>query len=136
MAMGKPKGEWADREDYCAWLAFGRTDETARAGEGDFRRLPIGKISNQDNEVARAARLAPSGLNNQPWRLEFRENGVSVTHVPRGPMKLVTKKKVDKISLGIVACHIEIAYAHQGRLVDSVTPSTEGKGFAIEVKLA
>jgi hypothetical protein len=133
MAMGKPKGEWADRDPYCAWLAFGRTDEPARGGEADFKRLPIAKISAEDNPVARAARVAPSGMNNQPWRLEFADGLVRLVHVPRGAMKVWTKKKSDKLSLGIAARHVELALAHGGKTVESVTPADRAGAFAIEI---
>ena len=51
------------REDYRYLLAFGKIDVPFRAREQDFKRKSVLEISNEDNAVARTARLASSAAN-------------------------------------------------------------------------
>ena len=55
LGMAKPL---EPREDFCIMLAFGKTDVSLRRDVSEFKRLPIGEISNEDNPIAQAARLA------------------------------------------------------------------------------
>jgi hypothetical protein len=130
VGIGKPK---VAKPGFCIFLAFGRAAEGLRTSESDFDRLPLAKISDTDNPVARAARLAPSAVNNQPWYLKFGDDEVTITHVPRGLLKLVLKGKMDKISLGIVTRHVVVALEHEGREILAVKPQLDGKDFAVRV---
>lgn len=56
LGMGNPK---AKQDDFCIMLAFGKSDVPFRTGEQEFNRLPVCEISNTDNPIAQAARLAP-----------------------------------------------------------------------------
>ncbi|MDR1450088.1 MAG: hypothetical protein LBI84_07815 [Propionibacteriaceae bacterium] len=126
-------GPKAKRPDFTVLLAFGPTDEPPRA-EADASRLPLDRISAQDNPVARAVRLAPSGVNDQPWLLEFSDKLVRLVHQPRGAMSLVLAKKMDKISLGIAARHAAVALEHEGCQVSGPTAAcTEAGRFAIDL---
>jgi nitroreductase len=70
--MARPK---ESQENYRILLAFGNSTVPLRRGESDFKRKPVVEISNtppgtgEDNPVASAARLAPSAVNFQPWKL-------------------------------------------------------------------
>ncbi|MDR1387085.1 MAG: hypothetical protein LBJ44_05755 [Propionibacteriaceae bacterium] len=126
-------GPKAKRPDFTILLAFGPTGEPPRA-EAEASRLALDRISNQDDPVARAVRLAPSGVNDQPWRIEFAAGAVRLVHQPRGPMSLVLAKKMDKISLGIAARHAAVALEHQGHQVTGATATTAADGrFAVEL---
>jgi hypothetical protein len=70
LGMGKPE-EGQGTEDFCILMVFGHTQAPLRNGEADFKRLPLNKISNEDNAASRAVRLAPSAQNSQPWELRF-----------------------------------------------------------------
>ncbi|MDR1187453.1 MAG: hypothetical protein LBK95_08355 [Bifidobacteriaceae bacterium] len=129
IGLAKPK---AKRPDFTIALAFGPTDEPPRQPEA-FNRLDLSAISDQDNCVARAVRLAPSGINDQPWRLEFDEGLVRLIHTRRGPFSLVLAKKVDKISLGIATRHAVVALAHEGHEVSSVVAADHSGSFCLEV---
>jgi nitroreductase len=119
---------------YSNLLAFGTPNEPMRAGEADFRRLPIGTISNADNAVARAARLAPSGLNDQPWTLEFDGDLIRVTQTPRGAFRLMTGRS-DKLSMGILVRHLTVALDHEGTPVRGIDVDVSGKHALITVHL-
>ena len=130
LGMAKPN---APAADFCIMLAFGKTDMPPRQDIKEFKRLPIGEISNADNAIAEAARLAPSAMNSQPWQLDFSAGKVTARYLGRGLSKLVLKKKMSKIDLGIVTRHIELALLEEGKSLLSVTPIADEKAFAMEV---
>jgi hypothetical protein len=130
--LGMAKPNEAER-DYCILLAFGKTDVPMRKAEGEFERLLLSEISDQDNPAARAARLAPSAMNSQPWKLHFESGKVVIRYFGRGLMKLILGKKLSKIDLGIVTRHVETALRHEGKTNLSITPKTSGKTFEIEI---
>jgi nitroreductase len=132
MGMAKPLEPAAD---YCILLAFGSTTVPARNGEADFKRRSVADISNEDNAVARAARLAPSAVNFQPWRLEFSPGKVVVKYTPKGIGKLLAGK-MQKIDVGIITKYVELALEHEGKTVVAVTPQDTGKYFRLEVAYA
>ena len=130
LGMAKPN---ASSDDFCITLAFGNTDVPPRADVRDFKRLAIGEISNIDNAVTQAARLAPSAVNSQPWKLEFTDEKVAIRYFGRGITKLVLKNKLSKIDLGIATRHVVVALRNVGKTVGTITPIIDAKGFAIEV---
>jgi hypothetical protein len=130
LGMAKPN---EPERDYCILLAFGKTDVPTRKAEGEFKRLPLSEISDQDNPVARAVRLAPSAMNSQPWKLHFESGKVVIRYFGRGLLKLLLRKKLNKIDLGISARHVEAALIHEGKTILSITPKTGGKTFEIEI---
>jgi hypothetical protein len=128
-ATARPK---EPQEKYRILLAFGNTDSPLRGGEGDFKRKPILEISNEDNLVARAAELAPSANNLQPWKLDFTPGKVTVEFHGKGIGQLLMGK-LQKIDLGIVLKHTELALEHDGKKITSITPQNNSKPFAVEV---
>jgi hypothetical protein len=136
MMMPKPKAAPNQGEVYCVMLAFGGSSVPLRDSEGDFDRLELERVSGADNEVARAVRVAPSGMNAQPWQLAFEGDSVRLTHTPRGKFRLVLAKKSDKISLGIALRHIVETLRHSGRRVTGIGLDRAGKRLAIDVDSA
>ncbi|MDR1328163.1 MAG: hypothetical protein LBK23_01000 [Oscillospiraceae bacterium] len=126
--MASPKEQ---APDYRILLGFGKTDVPLRRGEGDFKRKKISDASNADNAVARAARLAPSAVNFQPWRLVFEDGKVTVAANVRGVGKLLPGR-LYLYDLGIALKHVEVALEHEGKTVTSFTPRGSGKTFAVE----
>ena len=130
--LGMAKPNESDK-DFCIMLAFGQTNVPMRQSIREFKRLPIGEISDIDNAVSQAARLAPSAMNSQPWKLEFKESKVTIRYFGRGFSRLVLKKKLSKIDLGIATCHIELALINEGKLIKSITPISNGKDLLVEI---
>jgi hypothetical protein len=130
IGLQKPK---TPAEDFCILMGFGNTTVPERSKETDFNRLSINEISATDNAVARAARLAPSAVNSQPWKLYFENNKVTIKYFGRGLVKMILQKKLNKIDLGIVTRHVEVALLHEGKEITSITPRGAGKEFQIEV---
>ena len=133
LGMQKPVG--GAGQGFEIMLAFGKTSVPARAGEGDFDRLPVGEVSGQDNAVARAARLAPSAMNSQPWRFEFGEGRVSIMYKGRGLKKLILRR-LNKIDLGIAARCAELALLDEGRSVTAVRAVNEGKELGVRIEFS
>jgi nitroreductase len=123
-----------DGLNYSLLLAFGTPAEPMRGGEADFKRLPIEAVSNIDNAVARAARLAPSPINIQPWTLQFEDTAIRARHTPRGALRLITGR-AGKISLGIVTRHLMVALQHQGIPVSGLEVDASGKRPVVVVHL-
>ncbi|MDR2610312.1 MAG: hypothetical protein LBC58_02525 [Clostridiales Family XIII bacterium] len=119
-------------DDYRILLNFGKTNVPPRAGENDFKRKKITDISNEDNAIARAARLAPSAVNLQPWKLNFSDGKVTVISNVRGFGRLIPGK-LHMFDLGIVLKHVELAIKHEGKTIKSITPTKEGGALAVEV---
>jgi nitroreductase len=129
IGMQKPKNK---KKNFCILLGFGKTNIGQRKGEQDFDRLPVNEISDADNAIAKAARLAPSAVNSQPWKLHFENGKVIIKYFGRGPLKIFLKK-LNKIDLGIVTRHVEVALLNEGREIKSITPKGAGKEFEIEI---
>lgn len=120
-------------ENFCIMMAFGKTDVPPRGEDSDFKRLKLEDVSNADNPIARASRLAPSAMNSQPWKLSFAENRIMVDYVGRGAMQIILKGKLSKIDVGIVTRHIVEALQNEGKHVDSITPTKIDK-LSVEIK--
>ena len=130
LGMAKPIQK---SDDYRIMLAFGKSDAPLRAGEGDFSRLPLHEISAEDNPVIRAARLAPSAMNSQPWKFECADGLVAVRYFGRGLTKLLIRN-MNKIDVGIASRHAAVALRESGKDVISVTPKADGKELAVEIR--
>jgi hypothetical protein len=130
--MGMPNPE-TTKEGYQILLAFGYTDVPMRSGEADFSRQATTKISNEDNAIAQAARLAPSAVNLQPWKLEFEPGRVTIHHTPKGILKHLIHK-MQKIDIGICLKHTVLALEHEEKTVTAINPTGSGKTFAVTVE--
>ena len=130
LGMAKPV---KDRDDFCILLALGNSDVPFRTGEEDFNRLPITEISNADNPVAHAARISPSAMNSQPWRLNFNDGTVTVSYFGRGISQMILKKKMSKVDVGIASRHVVVALQNEGKEIVSVTPRMDNKSLTVEI---
>jgi hypothetical protein len=116
--------------DFRILLGFGQTSVPLRNGEGDFKRKKITDISNEDNAIARAARLAPSAANFQPWLLTFSDGRVEAKVNVRG-IGGVIPGKLWLFDIGIVLRHIELALTHEGKAVKELTINGSGKNLSV-----
>jgi Nitroreductase len=130
LGMKKPEKK---AEDFCIMLAFGGSEVPFRKGEGEFDRLPISEISNADNTIIKAARLAPSARNSQPWKFTFNDNKIVIRYFGRGLLKSVMRKRFSMIDLGIVTRHVEVALSNDGKTITSIISRPAGDGFEIEI---
>ncbi|MDR1697901.1 MAG: hypothetical protein LBR37_03195 [Erysipelotrichaceae bacterium] len=131
LGMAKPKGDSLDC--FSIMMAFGKTRVPYRKDEKDFKRLLVEKISNQSNDIARAARLAPSAVNSEPWQLVFGDKSVSINYFGRGILKQLLKRKMSKIDIGIMTRYVEIALLHEGRNVLALTLNDDEDHFGVRI---
>ena len=93
-------------------IAFGQPKETAHRSESEFKRKPIGEITNApEDPCIQAVHMAPSGMNLQPWYLEKADDKILLyEQVLRPPVSLAYKKTA--VDMGIALCHYAIACKH------------------------
>jgi len=127
--MASPKEA---ENDYRILLGFGKTDMPIRASENEFKRKNLSDISNEDNAIARAARIAPSAVNFQPWKLAFTDGKVTIKTNVRGIGRILPGR-LYLFDLGIVTKHVEVALEHEGKTVTAINAVGKGKDSSVEV---
>lgn len=124
---------WFDANDLgCVWLGgakdagrvdagdvitigFGRAAESPHRELGEFKRKPIEQITNAtDDACIKAAHLAPSGMNTQPWYFEKQGGKVLVYEQKLKPPVSLIYKHSD-IDMGIGLCHYALACKRERR---------------------
>lgn len=133
LGMAKPKSQ-EDKENYTIMLAFGKTNVSERTDEKEFNRLPMQKISDADNEISRAVRIAPSAVNSQPWFLSFKDNELTISYTGRGILKAMLKGKMNKIDLGIALRHTVTALEHSEKTIKDIQILENGNDINIKIK--
>jgi hypothetical protein len=118
--------------DFRILLGFGKTDTALRGGDAEFKRKKITDISDTDNEISRAVRLAPSAVNFQPWKISFDGGKVTVRAWVKG-IGRVLPNKLYLYDIGIALKHAELALSHEGKSAGGFSFSGSGKDFAIEI---
>jgi hypothetical protein len=94
-------------------LSFGKpAEELYRKDVSEFKREPMAKISTVKNmdDIMEAGRLAPSGINNQPW---FFTGGDGTINSYCG--KALVGDSMNRINMGIALCHLWLAIEHSGK---------------------
>jgi len=117
--------------EFVILLAFGRPAGDPHRKVLEFKREPLAKVTNIKGreDLLEAARLAPSGMNNQPWYLTAEDGTIHV----HGAKSFIVGR-MNKISAGIALCHLWMAAAHAGRTPelgrDRSMESKAPKGYA------
>jgi hypothetical protein len=105
----------ASELEFVTLMAFGPpAEDVHRKSVSEFDREPLVKISDvKDNDdLLGPARLAPSGMNNQPW---FFSGGNGAIHVSSAKSMIVDR--MNRISAGIALCHMWLSATHSGKTV-------------------
>jgi hypothetical protein len=121
------------KNDYRILLGFGKTEVPLRKSENEFKRKKLPEIANEDNAVARAARLAPSAVNFQPWKLTFTEGKVRIAANVRG-IGGVLPGRLYLFDLGIVTRHAAVALEHEGKTITAIEVTGKGKNSWTEIR--
>lgn len=122
------------RPDDAIVMAFGRTAVPPRTAGTEFSRLPLAELSDGDDAVLRAMRLAPSAVNSQPWVFRRGDKELEIAYKGRGLLKGRLEKKLNKIDLGIVTRFAVTALEQEGKQILSLRPETEGREFRILIR--
>lgn len=86
---------------WLAVIAFGKPDNGNGWRESsDIKRKPMSEISDKNNSLLEAARIAPSSMNNQPWYFRHKDGEILVYCKKQG---LLTKWMIpqNRIDIGI-----------------------------------
>ncbi len=123
--------------EYVMMIAFGGpTEPVHRNSVAEFKRGPAQDITDikGSDAVLEAARLAPSGMNNQSWYFTG-GNGLIHAHSAKS---LVTDS-MNRVNVGIALCHMWLAATHEGQKVEFVIDRTPEaappKGFSYNASM-
>jgi nitroreductase len=105
----------AERESDFVALAFGRAQGSPHRSLAEFNRKPMADVTNAlDDDCVQAARLAPSGMNAQPWYFELEGDRAYVYAKPPSGLMAMGYKLTD-LDIGIALGNLAVAAAHFGR---------------------
>jgi hypothetical protein len=142
--QGGPKPtKWAEKVAglvFVVLLAFGKPLENLhRKGASEFKRNKLSDITNiiGKDDLIEPARLAPSGMNNQPWFFANGDGSINAFY-----HRSIIADHMNQISVGIAMSHIWLAARHnslKGEL--SIDPSSAGESprryaYAASLKLS
>lgn len=112
IGMIKPKESAAD---FIIGMAFGEPQEPVNRGLADFDRKSLKEIAEGKDSRIEAARLAPSGLNGQPWHFIV-NNGMIFVYCKKRINGLPGMMyKLTDLDVGIALCHLAVASEHAGK---------------------
>lgn len=96
-------------------LAFGEPKGEVHRSPSEFKRKPMGEITNApEDPCIQAVWLAPSGMNLQPWYLEKAGDRILLyEQVLKPPVSLAYQKTA--VDMGIALCHYALACKRFGR---------------------
>jgi len=107
-------------------MSFGRPAESLhRQSVSEFKRGPMENISSVKGHdaIMEAARLAPSGMNNQSWYFTG-EDGMIHAYSKRS----IIAEKMNQINVGIALCHMWLAAEHMGKKASILPPNQTSPG--------
>ncbi|MBU5360210.1 hypothetical protein KQI58_03835 [Enterococcus raffinosus] len=102
-------------EDYIIGLAFGEPAEPSSRTVKDFDRKVLKEISEGKDSRIEAARLAPSGLNGQPWYFIANNGAIYVYRKKKINGLPGMMYKLTELDIGIALCHLAVATEHSGK---------------------
>ena len=122
------------KENYAMMLGFGKTLVPCRKSSTDFNRLSVQVISDSNSLFFEIARLAPSAMNNQPWKLSVQnDNEFVITYYGRGILKKLLFKKMSKIDLGIMIKYLEIILFQNSISIKKIIPQINRNHIQINI---
>ena len=133
--LGGPKSkEVLEGSEYVICICFGRPAEDLRKSEGEAVRKSFEEIaenySQEQKELLKNVRLAPSARNLQPWFFRCDGDKIHVFRKSKGMMsKLALFRMLQKIDIGIAISHFITA-----KFTAEHTPQN-GKGMQYECTL-
>jgi nitroreductase len=96
-------------------IAFGKPSEPATRKPEDFKRKPLAEIAKGTDQRFEAVRLAPSGMNGQPWYFVV-DGGKIHVYYKRSLGGLAGKLySLTSLDVGIALAHLDVASEHEGK---------------------
>lgn len=135
LGVAKEKKHGRNQRDLMT-LAFGKTKGSVDRWIDEFNRKPIGQITNAvDDLCIRAAHLAPSGLNLQPWYWAKEKERV-LLYQKKLCFPFSWVYSLSHVDLGIALCHYALACGHinkpfRFKRVDGQDAARKKKGYRL-----
>jgi len=107
-------------KDVLALISFGMPSESLEREPTEAKRKDINEIliykeiKEEFSPIIEAIRLAPSAVNNQPWRVLVKENRISLFLAKPNIVKRLMIKDLNYIDMGIAIKHLEISLRNFG----------------------
>jgi len=101
--------------DHIIGIAFGRPEEPVARKRGDFKRRPLTEIAQGTDSRLEAARLAPSGVNGQPWYFIVKGHKIYVYCKQSLGGLLGKMYSLTPLDVGIALCHLAVASEYEGK---------------------
>ena len=119
-------------EDILA-ICFGETAGPHTRTAAEFKRKSLREIASGEDPRLEAARLAPSGINSQPWYFIVQDGMIHVYQAVSGKLRAMFYD-LEELDVGIALCHLALATEALGGSFDFQTkwegaPSAP-RGFA------
>ncbi|NLL04003.1 MAG: hypothetical protein GX269_06875 [Clostridiales bacterium] len=113
LGASKDAGENRKPSDIVV-LAFGKVQGSPNRELSQFKRKKISEITNDtEDKGVNAIRIAPSGMNFQPWYFEKKADKILVyRQILKPPMSIIYK--LTRVDIGIALCHYAVASKHYG----------------------
>ena len=131
--LSSVKGKGND-PNHIVGFAFGKPAEPATRKPSEFERKSISEISQGTDSRLDAVRLAPSGLNKQPWYFIVEGSAVHVYYQKSLGGLMGMMYKLTDVDAGLALCHMAVASEHEGKpfkfSVNRKNTPTPPKGFA------
>ena len=131
MGLGKVRGEEGyDGLDFVILLAFGHTEDTFRSGAADFKREPLGSVTDREDPALEPARLAPSSVNSQPWYFTHEGDIIHAFCTQRGLLRHPSFGNMNRIDMGIALAHLYVCNRDSFRFFrQEAVPCPDGYGY-------
>jgi len=130
--LAAAKGKEEDK-DHIISIAFGKPKEASTRTRAEFKRKSMFEISQGTDKRLEAVRLAPSGLNKQPWYFIVEDNVIHVYFQKSIGGVFGMYYKLTELDVGIALCHLAVASAYEGKPFNFTTNFTDAprapKGF-------
>ena len=108
------------KDDILA-ICFGETIGSNTRTAAEFKRKSLAEISSGEDARLEAARLAPSGLNSQPWYFIAEDGLIHVYKKNFSKLKTAFYPHVE-VDIGIALCHLFLASEALGKPFEFKTP--------------
>ncbi len=111
--------------DFIIGFAFGKPDEESRRNTGEFDRKQVSEIAEGTDSRLEAVRLAPSGMNGQPWHFIVKDDVVHVYYKESLGGLMGRMYHMTALDVGIALCHMDVASEHEGKTFQFTTGRTD-----------
>ena len=113
LGMGKPnskvKSKIEDNMEFVMCMSIGYCTEDLYRDIKDFKRFPLSKISDLEDEKLEVARLAPSSVNSQPWYFVHEKDIIHLYLKKHSLLSKLALSEMNHIDVGIALAHIYVS---------------------------